>query len=218
MAVQSIRIVSEILILLKPSISQIYLKLQRLAVQSIRNSDTFEILYMWNILKTAETDSPKYQNCIRNSDTFETLYISNILKTAETGSPKYQNCIRNCDTFETLYISNILKTAKTGAVQSIRNSDTFETLYMWNILKTAETDSPKYQKFWYFWNPLYLKYFSFGFVPKIHLMTSYPETLTVKKLIKTRFFTVKNKDILHFFLEWPKYYTYQKLHLRLVAL
>jgi hypothetical protein len=56
-----------------------------LAVQSIRNSDTFGILYMWNILKTGETGSPKYQN----SDTLEILYISNILKTAETDSPKY---------------------------------------------------------------------------------------------------------------------------------
>jgi hypothetical protein len=55
--------VSEILILLKPSISQIYLKLQRPVVQSIRNSDTFETLYIYttNILKTAEIGSPKYQ-------------------------------------------------------------------------------------------------------------------------------------------------------------
>jgi hypothetical protein len=29
------------------------------------------------------------------------------------------------------------------------------------------------------------------FVPKFHLMTSYPETLTVKRLIKMRFFTIK---------------------------
>jgi hypothetical protein len=29
------------------------------------------------------------------------------------------------------------------------------------------------------------------FVPKIHLMTSYLETLTVKKLIKMRFFIIK---------------------------
>jgi hypothetical protein len=33
--------------------------------------------------------------------------------------------------------------------------------------------------------------FPLFFVPKIHLMTSYPETLTVKKLIKMRFFTIK---------------------------
>ena len=46
---------------LKSSIPQIYLKLQRLIVQSIRNSDTFEILYTSNIIKTAETGSPKYQ-------------------------------------------------------------------------------------------------------------------------------------------------------------
>ena len=128
--------------------------LQKLEVQSIRNSDTFQIPYMWNILKTAETDSRKYQKfhlklqrlvvqSIRISNTFEILYISNILKPTTQqisylnlqrlhGSPKYQNCIRNSDTFETLYISNILKTAETG--------------------------SPKYQKFWYFWNPLYVKY------------------------------------------------------------
>ena len=45
----------------KSSIPQISLKLQRLAVQSIRNSDTFEILYTSNTIKTAETGSPKYQ-------------------------------------------------------------------------------------------------------------------------------------------------------------
>ena len=33
--------------------------------------------------------------------------------------------------------------------------------------------------------------FPLFFVPKIHLMTSYPETLTVKKFIKMRFFTIK---------------------------
>ena len=53
--------VSEILILLKPSISQMYLKLQRPVVQSIRNSETFETLYISYILKTAESGSPKCQ-------------------------------------------------------------------------------------------------------------------------------------------------------------
>ena len=33
--------------------------------------------------------------------------------------------------------------------------------------------------------------FALFFVPKIHLMTSYPETLTVKKLIKMRILTIK---------------------------
>jgi hypothetical protein len=33
--------------------------------------------------------------------------------------------------------------------------------------------------------------FPLFFVPKIHLMTSYLETLRVKKLIKMRFFTIK---------------------------
>jgi hypothetical protein len=33
--------------------------------------------------------------------------------------------------------------------------------------------------------------FPLFFVPKIHLMTSYSETLTVKKLIKVRFLTIK---------------------------
>ena len=33
--------------------------------------------------------------------------------------------------------------------------------------------------------------FPLFFVPKIHQMTSYPETLTVKKLIKMRFFAIK---------------------------
>jgi hypothetical protein len=33
--------------------------------------------------------------------------------------------------------------------------------------------------------------FPLFFIPKIHLITSYPETLTVKKLIKMRFFTIK---------------------------
>jgi hypothetical protein len=33
--------------------------------------------------------------------------------------------------------------------------------------------------------------FPLFFVPKVHLMTSYPETLTVKKLIKMRYFTIK---------------------------
>jgi hypothetical protein len=32
--------------------------------------------------------------------------------------------------------------------------------------------------------------FPLFFVPEIHLMTSYLETLTVKKLIKMRFFTI----------------------------
>ena len=41
--------------------------------------------------------------------------------------------------------------------------------------------------------------FPLFFSPKIHLMTSYPETSTVKKLTKMRFFYYK--DILHFFLE-----------------
>jgi hypothetical protein len=46
-------------------------------------------------------------------------------------------------------------------------------------------------------------------------MTSYPKTLTVKKLIKKGFFYYK--DILHFFFEWPIYYTCQKWYLWLVA-
>ena len=33
--------------------------------------------------------------------------------------------------------------------------------------------------------------FPLFFVPKIHLMTSYPEILTVKKLIKIGFFVIK---------------------------
>ena len=33
--------------------------------------------------------------------------------------------------------------------------------------------------------------FPLFFVPKTHQMTSYPETLTVKKLIKMMFFTIK---------------------------
>jgi hypothetical protein len=33
--------------------------------------------------------------------------------------------------------------------------------------------------------------FPLFFVPKIHLMTSYPETSTVKKLMKMWFFTIK---------------------------
>jgi hypothetical protein len=45
-------------------------------------------------------------------------------------------------------------------------------------------------------------------------MTSYPEILTVKKLIKMRLFDQDGifyyKDLLHFFFEWPKYYTYKK--------
>ena len=48
----------ELIIIIIPQIS---LKLQRLAVQSIGNSDTFEILYTSNTIKTAETGSPKYQ-------------------------------------------------------------------------------------------------------------------------------------------------------------
>ena len=40
--------------------------------------------------------------------------------------------------------------------------------------------------------------FPLFFIPKIHQMTSYPETLTVKKLIKMRFFYYK--DTLHFLL------------------
>ena len=43
--------------------------------------------------------------------------------------------------------------------------------------------------------------------------TSYPETMTVRKLIKMRFFYYK--DILYLFLESPEYYTYQKSHLGL---
>jgi hypothetical protein len=38
--------------------------------------------------------------------------------------------------------------------------------------------------------------FPLFFVPKIHLMTSYPETLTAKKLIKLRILTIKIHYIL----------------------
>jgi hypothetical protein len=69
-------------------ISQIYLKLQRPVVQSIRNSDTFEpSIYIPQIYLKLQRSVVQ---SIRNSDTSETLYISNILKTAETVSPKYQ--------------------------------------------------------------------------------------------------------------------------------
>ena len=87
MAVQSIRIVSEILILLKPSISQIYLKLQRLAQSKVSE---ILILFKSSISQIYLKLQRLIVQSIRNSDTFETLYISNILKTAETGSPKYQ--------------------------------------------------------------------------------------------------------------------------------
>ena len=59
--------------------------------------------------------------------------------------------------------------------------------------------------------------FPLFFVPKIHLMTSYPETLTVKKLIKMRFFPIE----IHYISSQndPKiYYTYQKLYLGLIPL
>ena len=46
--------VSEILILFKSLKCEIYLKLQKLVLQSIRNSDTFEILRISKILKTAD--------------------------------------------------------------------------------------------------------------------------------------------------------------------
>ena len=63
--------VSEILILLKSSVCQIYLKLQRLIAQSISNSDTFQIPYMWNILNSERL----IVQSIRNSDTFQIPYM-----------------------------------------------------------------------------------------------------------------------------------------------
>jgi hypothetical protein len=55
--------------------------------------------------------------------------------------------------------------------------------------------------------------FPLFFVPKIYLMTSY---LEFDKVDQDEVFYYK--DTLHFFLEWPKYYPYQKSYLRLVAL
>jgi hypothetical protein len=54
--------------------------------------------------------------------------------------------------------------------------------------------------------------FHLFFVPKVRLMTSYPETLTMKKLIKMSYFTIEIYYI-NFFLEWPKNYTYKKSYL-----
>jgi hypothetical protein len=49
----------------------------------------------------------------------------------------------------------------------------------------------------------------------IDLMTSYAQTLTVKKLIKMGFFY--HKDILHFFFEWSKYITHTKKSYHLIS-
>ena len=70
----------------KSSIPRISLKLQRLVVQSIRNSDTFKSSIPQISLKLQRLAVQS----IRNSDTFEILCTSNIIKTAETGSAKYQ--------------------------------------------------------------------------------------------------------------------------------
>jgi hypothetical protein len=47
-------------------------------------------------------------------------------------------------------------------------------------------------------------------------MTSYPEKFDSEKVDQDEVFYYK--DMLHFFLEWPKYYTYQKSYLGLVTL
>ena len=93
--------VSEILILFKSLICEIYLKLQKLVFRSIRNSDTFEILCISKILKTADWQSKVSEILI--------LFQPRICEI----------CIK---------------------------------------LQKLVVQTPRYQKFWYFWNPLYLKY------------------------------------------------------------
>jgi hypothetical protein len=57
--------------------------------------------------------------------------------------------------------------------------------------------------------------FPLFFIPKIHQMTSYPETLTVKKLIKMRVFYYK--DTLHFLLRITQILHIPKIKCRTLA-